>query len=66
MDAPEAPTPPIPTVADLRRSYTRAELLVCDLAADPFCLFSSWLVDALAAGLPELNVKVVTIGVSKD
>jgi len=43
------------TVADIRQSYEKFELLESSLAADPFEQFSLWFNDALAAKVPEPN-----------
>lgn len=42
-------------VADLRRNYTRGQLLEGDLPADPFEQFTAWFKEAIAAPLPEPN-----------
>ena len=50
--------PASPSDVDLggmRRSYARPELRRADLADDPLVQFSTWLDDAIAAGVPEPN-----------
>jgi len=44
-----------PSVAELRRTYTRAGLAEADAAADPMLQFHTWFEQALAAELPEPN-----------
>ena len=43
------------TIADLRKSYERAELDESHAAADPLAQFERWLGEAIAAQLPEPN-----------
>lgn len=44
-----------PSLADLRKSYERAELDETASAADPFVQFDAWLQQAIGAELPEPN-----------
>ena len=48
-------TPPLASIADLRKSYERAELSEDASQADPFQQFGQWLQEAIAAQLPEPN-----------
>ena len=51
------------TLADLRKSYERAELDEASCAADPLRQFERWLEQALAAELPEPNaMTLATVG----
>ncbi|NYT80434.1 pyridoxamine 5'-phosphate oxidase [Alcaligenaceae bacterium] len=43
------------SVADIRQSYEKFELLEASLAANPFEQFTLWFNDALKAGVPEPN-----------
>jgi pyridoxamine 5'-phosphate oxidase len=45
----------MPSLADLRRDYTRAGLSEADAGDDPFVLFRTWFDAAVAAGVPEPN-----------
>lgn len=49
-----------PDWAALREEYSRGGLSEADLTADPFELFDRWLLDAVAAGLPEPNAMVLS------
>ena len=50
-------------IADLRKSYERAELDEASSAADPLKQFEQWLEQALAAELPEPNaMTLATVG----
>jgi pyridoxamine 5'-phosphate oxidase len=54
---------PNSTIADLRKSYERAELDESASAADPFDQFGTWLQQALDAQLPEPNaMTLATVG----
>ncbi len=57
-------TPPSSTViADLRKSYERAELDEKASHADPFLQFGQWLNEAIAANVPEPNaMTLATVG----
>ncbi len=48
-------TSPLTSIADLRKSYERAELSEDASLADPFQQFSQWLQEAISAQLPEPN-----------
>ena len=48
-------TPPLASIADLRKSYERAELSEDASQADPFRQFGQWLQEAIDAQLPEPN-----------
>src|SRR5437867_3996825 len=48
-------TRPMPTIADLRKSYERAELDERASEADPLSQFDRWFQQALEAQLPEPN-----------
>ncbi len=51
------------TLADLRTSYERAELVESTAHADPLQQFDLWLKEALAAGIPEPNaMTLATVG----
>jgi pyridoxamine 5'-phosphate oxidase len=51
------------SLADLRKSYERAELDEASCAADPLQQFSTWLDEALKAELPEPNaMTLATVG----
>ena len=56
--------PPLATsIADLRKSYERAELGEDDSQADPLAQFDRWLQEALAAAIPEPNaMTLATVG----
>lgn len=43
------------TIADLRKSYELAALDEADVAADPMVQFDTWLLQALAAEVPEVS-----------
>ena len=45
----------MPSLADLRKSYERAELSEDASHADPFVQFEQWLQEAIAAEVPEPN-----------
>jgi pyridoxamine 5'-phosphate oxidase len=45
----------LPSIADLRKSYERAELDESASQADPLAQFRQWLQEAIAAELPEPN-----------
>ncbi|MGL4808019.1 MAG: pyridoxamine 5'-phosphate oxidase, partial [Giesbergeria sp.] len=52
-----------PSIADLRKSYERAELNEDASHADPMQQFDQWLKEALAAQIPEPNaMTVATVG----
>lgn len=52
-----------PHIADLRKSYERAELNEEASQADPMVQFDQWLTEAIAAELPEPNaMTVATVG----
>jgi len=52
-----------PSIADLRKSYERAELDESASAADPLDQFATWLQQALDAQLPEPNaMTLATVG----
>ncbi|MES2187614.1 MAG: pyridoxamine 5'-phosphate oxidase [Pseudomonadota bacterium] len=57
-------TPPASSsIADLRKSYERAELSERDSLADPLLQFDRWFNEALAAQLPEPNaMTLATVG----
>jgi pyridoxamine 5'-phosphate oxidase len=51
------------TIADLRKSYERAELSEDASHADPMRQFDQWLQEAIAAGVPEPNaMTLATVG----
>ena len=52
-------------VADLRKSYEKAELSESASSADPSELFNRWLAEAIQAQLPEPNAMTLAT-VSKD
>jgi pyridoxamine 5'-phosphate oxidase len=53
----------MPTIADLRKSYERAELSEEASHADPLQQFAQWLHEAIAAEIPEPNaMTVATVG----
>ncbi len=55
--------PPSGVIADLRKSYERAELSEAASEADPLRQFDRWLTEALAAHLPEPNaMTLATVG----
>ena len=57
------PTPPASSIADLRKSYERAELNEPASQADPFAQFDQWLKEAIAAQVPEPNaMTLATVG----
>ncbi len=50
-------------IADLRKSYERAELLETTASLDPYQQFSAWLQEAIAAKIPEPNaMTLATVG----
>ena len=54
---------PTPSIADLRKSYERAELNEDASHADPMQQFDQWLKEALAAQIPEPNaMTLATVG----
>ncbi|QHI97152.1 pyridoxamine 5'-phosphate oxidase [Xylophilus rhododendri] len=56
-------TPLNPAIADLRKSYEKAELGEQDSDADPLQQFDRWLNEALAAQVPEPNaMTLATVG----
>ncbi|SDL99146.1 Pyridoxamine 5'-phosphate oxidase [Oryzisolibacter propanilivorax] len=59
-----APTPPLSrAIADLRKSYERAELGEDASHADPLRQFEQWLQEAIAAQVPEPNaMTLATVG----
>jgi pyridoxamine 5'-phosphate oxidase len=64
-DRPADTTPRRPSVAELRRHYSRAGLHEDDLATDPMAQFARWFVEALEVGeaLSEPNAMVLsTVG----
>ncbi|MEO7241538.1 MAG: pyridoxamine 5'-phosphate oxidase [Variovorax sp.] len=71
MTTPNNPADPVPDgavrsalhLADLRRSYERAELDEHSSDADPLALFERWLREAIDAKLPEPNaMTLATVG----
>ena len=57
------PTPSSSSIADLRKSYERAELDEKASPADPFLQFDQWLTEAIAAKVPEPNaMTLATVG----
>ncbi len=51
------------SIADLRKSYERAELLEATAHANPLAQFESWLAEAIAAQVPEPNaMTLATVG----
>ena len=59
----QSPSPLAASVADLRKSYERAELSEDPSDADPLRQFDLWLGEALSAQLPEPNaMTVATVG----
>jgi pyridoxamine 5'-phosphate oxidase len=57
------PTPHAASIADLRKSYERAELNEQASQADPFTQFDQWLQEAIAAQVPEPNaMTLATVG----
>ena len=57
------PTPHAPSIADLRKSYERAELNEQASQVDPFAQFDQWLNEAIAAQVPEPNaMTLATVG----
>jgi pyridoxamine 5'-phosphate oxidase len=57
------PTPPASSIADLRKSYERAELNEQASQVDPFAQFDQWLKEAIAAQVPEPNaMTLATVG----
>ncbi len=59
----QSPSPLAASVADLRKSYERAELSEDASDADPLRQFDLWLGEALSAQLPEPNaMTVATVG----
>ena len=54
---------PLPPIADLRKSYERAELNETASQADPLKQFEQWLQEAIAAQVPEPNaMTLATVG----
>ena len=52
-----------PTLADMRKSYQRAELLEHQAASEPLQQFEQWLQQALQAEVPEANaMTLATVG----
>lgn len=45
----------MPSLADLRKEYTRHGLLESEMLADPVKQFGTWFEEAVSAGLPEPN-----------
>lgn len=57
------PTPQASSIADLRKSYERAELNEQASQVDPFAQFDQWLKEAIAAQVPEPNaMTLATVG----
>ena len=57
------PTPHASSIADLRKSYERAELNEQASQVDPFAQFDQWLKEAIAAQIPEPNaMTLATVG----
>ena len=57
------PTSDTSSIADLRKSYERAELNEQASQADPFIQFDQWLKEAIAAKVPEPNaMTLATVG----
>ena len=57
------PTPQASSIADLRKSYERAELNEQASQVDPFAQFDQWLNEAIAAQVPEPNaMTLATVG----
>ena len=57
------PTPRASSIADLRKSYERAELNEQASQVDPFAQFDQWLKEAIAAQVPEPNaMTLATVG----
>ena len=57
------PTPPASSIADLRKSYERAELNEQASQVDPIAQFDQWLKEAIAAQVPEPNaMTLATVG----
>ena len=57
------PTPHASSIADLRKSYERAELNEQASQVDPFAQFDQWLKEAIAAQVPEPNaMTLATVG----
>ena len=57
------PTRHASSIADLRKSYERAELNEHASQADPFAQFDQWLKEAIAAQVPEPNaMTLATVG----
>ena len=57
------PTPHASSIADLRKSYERAELNEHASQVDPFAQFDQWLKEAIAAQVPEPNaMTLATVG----
>ena len=56
-------SPLLPAIADLRKSYERAELDEAASHADPLNQFAQWLGDAIAGAVPEPNaMTLATVG----
>ena len=63
MNAPLSPPPTAAQLADLRKSYERAELGEAHSDGDPLRQFERWLGEALAARVPEPNaMTLATVG----
>ena len=57
------PTPNASSIADLRKSYERAELNEQASQVDPFAQFDQWLKEAIAGQVPEPNaMTLATVG----
>ena len=57
------PTPQASSIADLRKSYERAELNEQASQVDPLAQFDQWLQEAIAAQVPEPNaMTLATVG----
>ena len=57
------PTPHASSIADLRKSYERAELNEQASQVDPFAQFDQWLNEAITAQVPEPNaMTLATVG----
>jgi pyridoxamine 5'-phosphate oxidase len=53
----------MPSIADLRKNYERAELSEAASHADPLAQFEQWLQEAIAAEIPEPNaMTLATVG----
>jgi len=57
------PTPTSSSIADLRKSYERAELNEQASKVEPFAQFDQWLTEAITAEVPEPNaMSLATVG----